>query len=64
MHASLLATLSFALLVTIAMLVRETRLRRSLQRLLRRLLSLWRNAHEEIRSQNAGRDPDRRGDRL
>ena len=64
MHLSLLAMLSFALLLTVAMLVRETRLRRSLQRLLRRLLSFWRNAHEEIRSQNAGRDADRRGDWL
>jgi hypothetical protein len=64
MHLSLLAMLSLALLLSVVMLVRETRLRRSLQRLLHRLLSLWRNAHEEIRSPNAGGSPDRRTDRL
>ena len=64
MHVTLLAMLSIVLLLAVAMLVRETRLRRSLQRLLRRILSLWRNAHEEIHSPSVDRDPDRRRDRL
>jgi len=39
--------LSFALLLAIATLTREIRLRRALQRLVRQLLSLWRSrAHE------------------
>jgi len=35
----------FALLVTVIALIREVRLRRALQRLLLRLLNLWRNRH-------------------
>ena len=64
MNLPLLATLSFNLLLAVAMLVRETSLRRSLQRLLRRLLSFWRNAHEETHPQDAGRHPDHRRDGL
>ena len=64
MNLPLLAMLSFALLLAVAMLVRETRLRRSLQRLLRRLLSFWRNTHEETRLQDAGRHRDHCRDRL
>ena len=48
MNLPLLATLSFNLLLAVAMLVRETSLRRSLQRLLRRLLSFWRNALKRL----------------
>ena len=64
MNLLLPAMLSFALLLAVAMLVRETRLRRSLQRLFRRLLSFWRNAHEETRSQDADRRRDHCRDRL
>ena len=39
------ATCTLLLLATILALVREVRLRRALQRLLVRLLSLWRNPH-------------------
>jgi hypothetical protein len=38
-------TCTLLLLATILALVREVRLRRALQRLLVRLLSLWRNPH-------------------
>ncbi len=56
--------LSFALLLAIATLAREIRLRRALQRLVRQLLSLWRSrAHET----DVDARPDHRachGDRL
>ena len=48
MNLPLLATLSFNLLLAVAMLVRETSLRRSLQRLLRRLLSFGRNPMKRL----------------
>lgn len=64
MNHTLVASFSFALLVSIALLVREVRFRRSLQKLLYRLLSFWRpDAHDPISSRR--RDgpadhPDRR----
>ena len=42
---SAFAACTLLLLATILALVREVRLRRALQRLLVRLLSLWRNPH-------------------
>ena len=48
MNHTVVASFSFALLVAIALLVREVRFRRSLQKLLNRLLSYWRtNVDEE-----------------
>ena len=48
MNHMIVASFSFALLVTIALLVREVRFRRSLQKLLYRLLAFWRtNSNEE-----------------
>ncbi len=64
MNITLLAAFSVALLLMAAALCREVRLRRSLQRLLRRLLSLWRPAYDQDPSQDAGHPPDRRGGRL
>ncbi len=47
MNHTVVASFSFALLVAIALLAREVRFRRSLQKLLHRLLSFWRpDAHE------------------
>jgi hypothetical protein len=40
-----LATCSLLLLGTVALLIREVRLRRALQQLLFRLLTLWRNLY-------------------
>lgn len=61
MNHTIVASFSFTLLVAIALLVREVRFRRSLQKLLHRLLSLWRlnfDEEHEVR----GRDrPDDRG---
>lgn len=51
----ILAALSLALLIAVAVLVRECRLRRALQDLLRRILSLWRT--------HAPNDSDRGVDR-
>lgn len=44
MNATLLAGLSLALLIAVLALVREVRLRRALQRLLRSLLHRWRRS--------------------
>lgn len=56
--------LSLALLLAVAALCREVRIRRSLQRLLRRLLLYWRNVNEETHPPDAGRHPGQSGDRL
>ena len=40
-----LATCSLLLLATVALLIREVRLRRAIQQLLFRLLTLWRNLY-------------------
>jgi len=42
MNHTIVASFSFALLVAVALLVREVRFRRSLQKLLYRLLAFWR----------------------
>jgi len=48
MNHTAIASFSFALLVAVALLVREVRFRRSLQKLLCRLLAFWRtNADED-----------------
>jgi hypothetical protein len=44
-----LATCSLLLLGTVALLIREVRLRRALQQLLFRLLTLWRNLYAKDR---------------
>ena len=63
MTASLVAGLSVALLLVVAVLIREVRLRKAMQRLLRSLLTrLWRcHAHETNASDDSGpcRDPAR-----
>ncbi|GEM_PF-5221938 len=65
MNHTLVASFSFALLVVIALLVREVRFRRSLQKLLHRLLSFWRfDAHEPTSTPCRGDPADRSGDRL
>ena len=64
MNITLMAAFSFALLLMAAALCREVRLRRSLQRLLRRLLSFWRTAYDQDPSQDADSHPDRHGGRL
>ena len=58
----LVASLSLALVLAVMALVREARLRRALQKLLKRLILLWRSyAHEQG---PADRDPDRFDRRL
>ncbi len=65
MNQTLVASFSFALLVAIALLVREVKFRRSLQKLLHRLLSFWRpDAHEPNSSTRRDDPADRSGDRL
>ena len=44
-----LASCSLLLLGTVVLLIREVRLRRALQQLLFRLLTLWRNLHARDR---------------
>lgn len=57
MNHTLVACFSFALLVAIALLVREVRFRRSLQKLLYRLLSFWRSNINEEHDPDDGRQP-------
>jgi hypothetical protein len=66
MNQTLIASFSFTLLIAIALLVREVKFRRSLQKLLHRLLSYWRpDAHDPTPSSPRRDDPaDRSGDRL
>ena len=65
MNETLVASFSFALLIAIALLVREVNFRRSLQKLLHRLLSFWRSDVHEPTSSPRHDDPaDRSGDRL
>lgn len=47
MNHTVVASFSFALLVAVALLVREVRFRRSLQKLLYRLLAFWRTHADE-----------------
>jgi hypothetical protein len=51
-----LASCSLLLLGTVALLIREVRLRRALQQLLIRLLTLWKRLHANDGSLSA--DPD------
>ncbi len=51
-----LASCSLLLLATVVLLIREVRLRRALQQLLFRLLTLWRRLHAKDRS--VAPDPD------
>jgi hypothetical protein len=62
MQILVLAAMSFALLAAAVALVREVRLRRALQQLVRRLLNLWRRQHEDLsdRSDRAGPGDDGR----
>jgi hypothetical protein len=59
LNITLVASLALALLLAVVALVREVRLRRALQALLRRLLTRWRfYSHEKTRSDSV--DPDDR----
>lgn len=66
MNQTVIASFSFALLVAVALLVREVRFRRSLQKLLHRLLhKFWRSDANESNSSPRQDDPaDRPGNRL
>lgn len=65
MNVPLLTALSFALLLTVAALCREVRLRRALQELLRRLFTLWRTRpHEKTRLRDVVRRTGQRDRRL
>ena len=61
MNHTLVASFSFALLVAIALLVREVRFRRSLQKLLNRLLSFWRTNVDEDHDHHVRDHSDDRG---
>ena len=64
MNITLVASLALALLLAVVALVREVRLRRALQALLRRLLVRWRiYSHEETHSDAVDSD-DRPAGRL
>jgi len=66
MNQTLVASFSFALLIAIALLVREVKFRRSLQKLLHRLLhKFWRpDAHEPTTSPRRDDPAGRSGNRL
>jgi hypothetical protein len=64
LNTVLLAGLTLALLLAVVALVREVRLRRAVQTLLRRLLSRWRAYVEEDTDVRHGNRDDRRRDRL
>ncbi|MDP6719044.1 MAG: hypothetical protein QGF59_10360 [Pirellulaceae bacterium] len=49
MNETLIASFSFALFIAVALLVREVRFRRSLQKLLSRILAFWRSNLDEER---------------
>ena len=57
----LVASLSLALVLAVIALVREARLRRALQRLLKRLILLWRShaEHEDVADRSAAPGDDR-----
>lgn len=61
MHLTIVGSFSFALLVAIALLVREVRLRRALQKLLYRLLSSWRSNTDEVCDRHVRDPPADRG---
>ena len=65
LNTIVLASMSLALLLATAALVRQVRLRRALESLLRRLLSHWRTrSHEETISDDPGDGRARDRDRL
>ena len=65
LNTILLASMSLALLLATVALVRQVRLRRALELLLRRLLSHWRNrSHERTISDHPGNGRARDCDRL
>ena len=65
MNETLIASFSFALFIAVALLVREVRFRRSLQKLLHRLLSFWRpDAHDPNSSPRRDAPDDHSANRL
>ena len=65
MNQTVIASFSIALTVAVVLLVREVKFRRSLQKLLHRLLSFWRpDAHEPTSSTSRDDPPDHSDDRL
>ena len=61
MNHTVVASFSFALLVAVALLCREVKLRRSLQKLVHRLLSYWRPNIDEEREPRVRDHPGDRG---
>lgn len=65
MNQTLVTALVFALLLAIVALVREVRLRRALQELLRRLFNCWRSTtREELPRGNADQSGSNRTERM
>ena len=60
MNHIVVASFSFALLVAVALLVREVRFRRCLQKLLNRLLAFWRPSLDEKHDRYFRDHPDDR----
>jgi hypothetical protein len=58
MQSTLIVALSFALVLAIAVLCREVRLRRALQELVRRLVAFLKRSHHEARPVDDAADPD------
>ena len=58
MQSTLIVSLSFALLLAIAILCREVRLRRALQELVRRLVAYLKRTHHEAHAVDDARGPD------
>ena len=56
-NTSLIACLSLALLLVVIALAREIRLRRALQLLLSRIISLWRSRSDQNRDSDADDRP-------
>ena len=56
-NTSLIACLSLALLLVVIALAREIRLRRALQLLLSRIISLWRSRFDQNRDSDADDRP-------
>ena len=58
MQSTLIVALSFALVLAIAVLCREVRLRRALQELVRRLVAYLKRSRHEARPVDDAADPD------
>ncbi len=54
--APIVAALALALLIAVALLARESRLRKALQELLRRVLFLWRNHASNVSDRDIDRE--------